>query len=312
MAREARYPRTIEAEVAEDRLRRFFILDGRNYRVRKELRDLVLFSLHSALKDPPFIKLDLISCRNLLMYLQRDVQRQLCSLFNYALKPGGFLFLGSAEMVDSAPSLFRFVDRDARIYAAITQSERVAPLLPQFRSTHHPRQLEPKGHIVPETPGSVGQVHALALERNAPPSVLIDSAQRILHISANASLFFRAMEGPFSLDVTAQIRPELRVDLKLALQRLLEEGHPTLTPPIAVDFNGGRRLVSLHVTSAVPADGGEGGALILFLDAGAPSEDGETPKDEDVNQGELARLRRELSAAQDRVSASRKEHELST
>ena len=151
-----------------------------------------------------------------------------------------------------------------------------------------------------------------ALERYAPPSVLIDKDHNVLHMSPNASLFFRAMEGPFSTRSHGAVRPEFRVDLKLALRRLQEEGQSTLTLPIAVGFNGSRRLVSMHVTRGLPFDGGAGGALILFLDAGKAPENGQAPKDEDINRGEVTRLRKELSIAQDRVGASRKEHEIST
>ena len=312
IARDGRYPKAIEADVTEQRLKRFFVEDSGNYRVKKELRDLVLFSQHSALKDPPFIKLDLISCRNLLIYLQRDLQRQLCSLFHYALKPGGFLFLSSAETVDPSASPFRVVDRDARLYAPIAQAEKVAPLLPQLTTDHRSREQGLKSHVFPEPSKAVGQAHAAALEQHAPPSVLVDGSQHILHLSPNASLFFRPMEGPFSSELAAQVRPELRVDLKLALQRVFETGRPTLTPPIAVGFNGDRRLVSMH---AAPADAGDDGAptgaLVLFLDAGETPASGEAI-DEDSNREEVARLRKELSVAQDRVSASRREHEFAT
>ncbi len=313
VARDGRYPKSIEGDVSEERLKRFFVDDSGNYRVRKELRDLVLFSLHSALKDPPFIKLDLISCRNLLIYLQRELQRQLCGLFHYAMKPTGSLFLGSAETVDSSASLYRVVDRDARIYAPLAQAEKEAPLLPQLAIDHRFRDMGPKYHAPPESLLAVGQMHAAALEQYAPPSALVDSSQRILHISPNAGLYFRPMEGPFTSDLTAQVRPELRVDLKLALQRLVESGQSTLTPAIAVGFNGSRRLVSMQVTpTGVGEGGGRSSALVLFLDAGKMPESGEALKDEDVNREEVARLRKELSVAQDRVGASRTEHELAT
>ena len=110
-ARAGLYPKAIKSLVTDERLRRFFIEDGSFYRVRQELRELVLFSVHSVLKDPPFIKLDLISCRNLLIYLQRELQHQVCSLLHYALKPHGYLFLGSAETADPFPDLFSASDR---------------------------------------------------------------------------------------------------------------------------------------------------------------------------------------------------------
>ena len=108
-ARDGLYPKAIESQVTDERLRRFFVEDGSFYRVRKELRELVLFSVHSVLKDPPFIKMDLISCRNLLIYLQRELQHQVCALLHYALKPHGYLFLGSAETADTVPRSFHGV-----------------------------------------------------------------------------------------------------------------------------------------------------------------------------------------------------------
>src|SRR5208283_4897964 len=219
----------------------------------------------------------------------------------------------SAETVDPSASPFRVVDRDARLYAPIAQAEKVAPLLPQLTTDHRSREQGLKSHVFPEPSKAVGQAHAAALEQHAPPSVLVDGSQHILHLSPNASLFFRPMEGPFSSELAAQVRPELRVDLKLALQRVFETGRPTLTPPIAVGFNGDRRLVSMH---AAPTDAGDdgapAGAPVLFLDAGETPASGETATDEDSNREQVARLRKELSVAQDRVSASRREHEFAT
>src|SRR5262249_51632671 len=117
-AREGRYPRSIEADVSEDRLRRWFVDEITHYRVRQEVREIVLFASHSALKDPPFMRLDLITCRNLLIYLERQLQRQLGTVFHYGLKPQRFLFLGSAETMETPAGLFAPVDRDARIFRA--------------------------------------------------------------------------------------------------------------------------------------------------------------------------------------------------
>ncbi len=309
VARDGRYPGSIRAQVSQERLRRFFIADGDDFRVRKELRDLVLFVSHSALKDPPFIKLDLIACRNVLIYLQRELQRQLLSLFQYALKPGGYLFLGSAETVEIAPGAFRPIDREARIFAPMPQAQKIAPLLPQLafgRHSHVDEELRPAGR---EPPPGGRQAHAASLEYAAPPSVLVDGVGRIVHLSAGAGRFLSAPEGRFTAEIAAQVRPELRVDLKLALQCALEKGQSTLTRPVAVAFNGHCRLVALHVA---PAREGGGQALVLFLDAGEAPESEAPLRDEDVNRDEVIRLRQELSAAQDRLNASRQEQEEAT
>ena len=116
IGREGRYPLAIEADMKEDRLRRFFTRESDHYRVTRELRDVVLFARHSLLKDPPFSRADLISCRNVLIYLDRELQQQVCATFHFALKPSGYLFLGSSESADSPVGMFRAIDRDARIY----------------------------------------------------------------------------------------------------------------------------------------------------------------------------------------------------
>ena len=114
-AREGRYPLAIEADVSEARLRDYFIREADHYRVRKELRDVLLFASHSLLKDPPFSRLDLVSCRNLLIYLDRDLQRQACNTLAYSLLPGGYVFLGSAEGIESSLNSIRVIDRQNRI-----------------------------------------------------------------------------------------------------------------------------------------------------------------------------------------------------
>src|SRR5688572_19424788 len=128
-AREGRYPRSIEADVSEERLQRWFVDEGAYFRIRQEVRESVLFAIHSVLKDPPFMRLDLICCRNLLIYLDRALQRQIGALFHYGLKPQRYLFLGSAETVDTTPELFAPVDREARIYHARSQVARTLPQL---------------------------------------------------------------------------------------------------------------------------------------------------------------------------------------
>ncbi|WP_424362883.1 chemotaxis protein CheB [Methylocystis parvus] len=312
-AREGRYPKSIEADVSEERLRRFFVQDTNFYRVKKELRDLILFASHSALKDPPFIKIDLVSCRNLLIYMQRELQRQLCALFHYALKPNGYVFLGSAETIDAAQSLFVPVDRDARIYLSIGQAEKVTPPLPHLTSDFATIEHRPAQPVVAEPAVGVGHAHASALEKNAPPSVLVDSASKILHLSPNVGRFFRPLEGPFSPELSAQVRPELRVDLKLALQRAVEKGESSLSVPIPVAFNGDAHLVALHVTPfREEGQSRIGQALVFFMDLGKAPHADEMPEIEEVSRAEIKRLRQELAAAQDRLSAGRREYEQAT
>ncbi|MGR3480247.1 chemotaxis protein CheB [Salipiger marinus] len=167
-AREGRYPKSIEADLSEERLARFFIDEGPHYRIRTDLRERVRFSSHSVLKDPPFLRLDLICCRNLLIYLERSVQDQLLRLFHYGLRPGGALFLGTAETADCLPSLFAPLHRDARLYRARPQGETRMPSLPQAPLAPPPQDQQG----APQARGRDGTpalMHTAALEQAALP-----------------------------------------------------------------------------------------------------------------------------------------------
>jgi two-component system, chemotaxis family, CheB/CheR fusion protein len=158
-------------------LRRFFLRERDGYRVRPELRDLVLFALHDLLKDPPFSRIDLISCRNLLIYLDQDLQGQVSTTFHYALDPGGFLMLGASETADNPAGLFRSVDRNVRIYQSMPY--------PAERPRLLPRLLRPVAL-------SEAARHRTAIEKLAPPSILVYEGHAVIHLSENAGRFKRA------------------------------------------------------------------------------------------------------------------------
>jgi len=310
-AREARFPRTIEADVSEERLQRFFIAEVEHYRVRKQVRDLVLFAHHSALKDPPFMRLDLIACRNLLIYLERDLQRQLLALFHYALQPGGHLFLGSAETADGRPELFAVRDREARIYTAKPRATNAVELLSELPREHRP-DLPPVKNAGVRRDRSPGLAHASTLERMAPPSVLVDEEHRIVNLSATAGTFIAPPEGPLSQELPDIVRPELRAELRSALHRAFTTGEATISLPVNVAFNSNIHRVSLYVTPSVE-EGSAPLALVVFMDAGAVDDPGDLDADGEgtANAGEIRRLREELRSAQERLSSSRREHESS-
>jgi two-component system, chemotaxis family, CheB/CheR fusion protein len=308
IAREGRYPKAIAADVSEERLRRFFIEEGEHYRIRKEVRDLILFAAHSVLKDPPFIRLDLISCRNLLIYLDRELQQQLCAVLHYALKPDGYLFLGSAESVDSASELFRVIDRDARLFAAKPTAEHAAPVLLQFAPERHRASPERPPQRV-DSAAALGRIHASALERQSPPSALVDADYRLRHLSATAGRFIRPSEGSFSSQVWHLVRRELRLELKLALQRAFEHRESTLTLPITLEIDGQQRRI-LEYVALIEADTGAAPyALVLFLDAGAAGPIEEVTGAGDEQADEKRRLVQELTMAQERLNASQKQYE---
>ena len=207
----------------KSRLRRFFLQEGDHYRVRRELRDIVLFAAHSLLKDPPFSRIDLISCRNLLIYLDRELQQLVCSTFHYSLNPGGCLLLGNSETADNPPGLFRSIDRKARIYQTTVRPGDKPRLLPRLLGglAAHEHYSGPGRAAGAGAALNEAAMHRQALEKAAPPSVLVDPSHRVVHLSERAGRFLQPMGGPFTGDMVDLVRPELRFELRSALHRAL-------------------------------------------------------------------------------------------
>jgi two-component system CheB/CheR fusion protein len=322
IAREGRFPAAIEADVSGKRLRRYFVREGDHYRVRQELRDSVLFANHSMLKDPPFSRIDLISCRNLLIYLDRELQEQACSTFHYVLNPNGYLFLGSSETADSPPGLFQAVDRRARIYQAVPvpvpDRLRLLPrLLGHVGEIPHQQATHPGRPVSPSTAMSEVISHRQALERLAPPSILVDYTHRVLHMSDHAGRYLQPAGGPLSGDIVDLVRSELRFELRSALHRVFEFARTSLTLPVLVQFNGSPHRVLLLIRPLEEREGVKPRtALVLFVDGEAIES---TAGDVSLPPGSLAtndefvnRLREELQLTQGRLRTTREESEVAT
>ena len=310
--REGRYPRSIETSVSKERLDRFFVDEGTHYRVRKEVRDTILFTPHSILKDPPFTRLDLVSCRNLLIYLERSLQAQVYSVFHYSLKPGRILFLGSAETVDTGSDLFSPIDRDARIYRSQPLTAYTLPIIPQLPALSRNLAAVPlTAWLGADRPGRPAEIHAAALEQVSPPSILVDEAQNIIHLSPTAGRFILNSAGPLSPRLSSVVRPELRLDLKLALGRAFDTRQSTLTYPVTVDFDGTLRRVATHVAPVLVSDQAPTQALVFFIDGGLIEREEGREIEGEAKPDEMRRLHAELRAAQDVIVSSRNEHEAS-
>ncbi|MGF7147268.1 PAS domain S-box-containing protein [Sphingomonas zeicaulis] len=309
-AREGRYPRSIEADVSVERLKRFFVDEGTHYRIERQVRDLILFAAHSVVREPPFMRLDLVSCRNVLIYLERALQNHVNSIFRYGLKDDGYLFLGTAETADTSDNLFAVVDRDARIYRALPARPEFVPTLtvPGPWNASRPALTESRLTASRLAAGEVlGESHTAALEVSAPPSALVDAEQSVLHLSPSAGRFILLSAGPLSGRLPSIVRPELRLDLKLSLERAFESQRPMITRPIDVAMEGETRRVLLHIAPLPSAEGVAPRAIVYFLDSGpSPSEgvqQSAPPPDE------LQHLHSELKVAQEAELAGRIRHE---
>ncbi|WP_412066923.1 CheR family methyltransferase [Rhizobium sp. SYY.PMSO] len=311
-AREGRYPPSIEADVSEERLRRFFQREEGQYRVRNELRDIVLFAHHSLLSDPPFSRLDMISCRNVLIYLDRSLQQQVYATFHYALNAGGYLFLGASESADQPAGLFKAFDRDAKIYRSLVSPKRTE--LPVLFATAErtERLIRGSKSSVAVTNAVDAAFHQKALERVAPPSMMVDEAHRALHLSDSVGRYLQPSGGPVTTDSVDMVHQELRFDLRSALNRAFERGEATLTMPLLVRFGEGPRRIYLQVKPLLEDDGTVRSAVVMFIEGEAmvgasgllevPAE--HAPANEIIRQ-----LREELQIANLRLRETRQEAE---
>jgi chemotaxis methyl-accepting protein methylase/signal transduction histidine kinase len=264
LAREGSYPETINLDVSADRLRQFFTHDRGRYVIRQEIRDTVLFAVHDVLKDPPFSRLDLITCRNLLIYLNKEAQEQLMVLFHFALRPDAFLFLGMSEATDGVPHLYSTMDKHHHLFARRAVPRALAPI-PTLSTTRQPSPLVPV--IAPGplalTP-SAGELHIGVLEQYAPPSVLVNENSDILHLSPRAGRYLQFAPGEPSYNLLRVIHPDLRLDARSALYTALHKGKSNETRRIAVRIDGNEALVRLIVQPAQEPQGLRGYALVIF------------------------------------------------
>ncbi|MBV9287539.1 MAG: PAS domain S-box protein, partial [Hyphomicrobiales bacterium] len=310
IGRDGRYPLAIEADLTDERLRRFFTRENDHYRVTRELRDIVLFSKHSLLKDPPFSRVDVISCRNVLIYLDRELQQQVCATFHFALKSNGYLFLGSSETADSPIGLFRALDRESRIYQRLPVSadQRVTPPIGPPSSAFEPLPLRQPAVL---RAASEAAMHREALERLAPPSVIVDESHRVVHLSEMAGRYLQPSGGTLANDITELAREELRFDLRAALHRALVRNEPSLSGPIVVRFNGALKRVYLQARSLSAEPNASRSAIVFFFEGEALGDiaNGAVAIEERAPSEQIQQLQQELQFTQSQLRASREEYE---
>jgi two-component system, chemotaxis family, CheB/CheR fusion protein len=269
-AREGVYPVTIEADVSEERLRRYFVRDLRGYQVRREVRERVLFAQHDLLKDSPFSRLDLVSCRNLLIYLNREAQKRVFEIFHFALQPGGRLFLGASETAEDAGALFTVLDKKHRIFSS-RPVPRSLPPVPMGRGplalamdaqhkvpgapvvaahAFDPAKALASLKAAPGRPASWGELHFKLLETLAPPSILVDTEYDILHLSPSAGKLLQFTGGEPSRNLLNAIHPSLRIELRAALYQATHTKATAEAEIGPVELDGKASTVTIRVAPA--------------------------------------------------------------
>ncbi len=313
-ARDGIYPGDIEADVSPERLKRFFQKENGGYRIRKEVRDLVVFAPHNLLGDPPFSRIHLISCRNLLIYLDRSVQHDVIDLFHYALCPDGYLLLGTSETVE-ATELFKTEDKKTCLFRKrnVPAPEPRLPVFPLAR-------LSTGGEAVPTPAYSPGTIpyevlHQNMLERYAPPSILVGPDDKLVHLSEHAGRYLIHPGGTLTASVVKLIREELRIELRALLQQARDKREPLDSRVIPVRFNGHPVPVVMHVRPARETEQ-EGLVLLIFDERpDIKNEDAAAKPGAALPSGHeaerIAQLETELNVAHQRLQAIIEEYETS-
>jgi two-component system CheB/CheR fusion protein len=315
VARTGRYPENIAADVAPERLQRFFIREGASYVVNKALRESILFAPQNVLSDPPFSRLDLISCRNLLIYLKPEAQRRVLGLFHFALNPEGYLFLGSAEGIGQQTNLFQGVSKKARIFRRIGGVGHQALELPNFAGTPQ-AEARPGGEQQRLEPSRLAELtQRRLLQAYAPAAVLVNERHQILYTSGSVDDFLKRPSGVPSNDLLASLREGLFGKLRPALHRAMKAGERVEVSGAQVRRNGAYHRAQVHILPVKPAEGTERLWLLAFVPeppapAGAPpaapSAGDEASLVHDLEQ-ELKTTKEELQSTREEAESSNEE-----
>jgi two-component system CheB/CheR fusion protein len=312
-ARSGAYPVSIETDVDPARLRRFFDREGNQYRIRKEVREKVMFAVHNLLHDPPFSKLDLISCRNLLIYLDRDVHAEVLEMFHFALKPGGYLFLGSSESADTAAPFFSVVDKKHRIFRANVMP-RTARYVPSMTTGTAPGVSLPHAHPGPERRMTYADLHRRLAEQHAPPSVLIDGESNIVHLSAQASRFLRHAAGTPSHNLMTLVQPELRLELRTAVFQALRSGKSVEARRVRSQRDGRDHFVNMIARPVHEPELTSGPLVLVLFDEVEDSmaHDGQAAGTAAGRDPMLTQLEEELSRTKEQLQNTIEQSDTST
>jgi two-component system, chemotaxis family, CheB/CheR fusion protein len=309
-AREGLYTLNDVADVSPERLHRYFNKDGDSYRIRRELRETVMFALHNFLKDPPFSHLDLVSCRNVMIYLNHVAQERVAETFHFALNPGGYLFLGSSESVDGATDLYASYNREQHIFQSRQASQR-SYLIPE--SVPSLRVEKPRTTTTQEQENkapqriSYGDLHQQLLEQYAPPSVVVNEEYEIVHISGRAGRYMKIGGGEPSKNLLKLVQQDLRLELRSALYEAVQRHSPVEARGLKVTVGDHTETVNIHVRPVLRQGNIARGFLLVLFEPGI-ADKSEPEILLTVDDGVARQLEDELTHLKTQLSSSNEQH----
>lgn len=272
-ARAGLYPVNIAIDVSSERLKRFFIKEEAGYRIKKEVREMVVFAVQNVTKDPPFTKMDLVSCRNLLIYLEPELQGRVIPAFHYALKPGGVLFLSPSESIGTFTDLFEPLNKKYKIFQATSSPASARALMSRgLVWAGHPagRGMEEAGKPAKEL--NVAELTKRALlQAYAPPSVVTDERGNILFVHGDTGRYLQPAPGQPSLNVIDMAREGLQLELRTAIHTAATQKTLVRCKALSVKTNGGLHGVDLTVKPLLDQEATPGALIVSFQEVAPPA-----------------------------------------
>ncbi|PKM88586.1 MAG: chemotaxis protein CheB [Firmicutes bacterium HGW-Firmicutes-12] len=262
-AREAVFPANIATDVSPERLARYFVKVDQGYQVAKPIRDMIIFAPQNIIMDPPFTKLDILSCRNLLIYLTAELQKKLLPLFHYSLNPNGFLFLGSAETVGSFTDLFEPLNRKSRVYQRLQSPLQMDPVI--FPSSFV--SVQSVSYLPPEPIQNIQSLaDQLILQCYSPPTVLVNRKGDILYITGRTGKYLEPAAGKANWNIFAMAREGLHYELSETFQKALRQKEAAIFKNAIVKNDGGGQMVDITVQPLKEPEALQGMVMIVFTD----------------------------------------------
>lgn len=310
IARRGYYPPNIKADISSERLEKFFTADGNGYRINKEIREMVIFAPQNIAMDPPFTKLDILCCRNLLIYLNQELQNKLIPLFYYTLNNNGVLLLGNAETISGFNHLFSVIDNKSRLYRQIPHTLPIGVDFPTKYSQVLP--LNQTGDV--KLPG-VGNFQTLAeqllLQRYTPAAVIVNNVGDILFISGRTGKYLEPAAGKANWNIHAMAREGLRFELSAALKQAQHQTEAVKINGIKIESHGDSQLANLTVELISKPEALSGMLIVIFTDTPRSTHkksSGPVDKlDHENLQNELQRTREQLQSTYEEMQSSQEE-----
>ncbi len=315
-ARKGYFNKNIEADVSPERVSKYFTLDGEGYRINSYIREMVVFAPHNVIRDPPFTKLDILCCRNMLIYMEPELQKKLISLFNYSLNPGALMILGAAETIGNQTDEFKIFDGKLKIYKR-SLSHSLSESIDFPSSFRQPKMVLAEKAGAPKVVDNLQFVaDQMLLQQFSPPSVVVNNKGDILYITGRTGKYLEPVAGKANWNIYAMAREGLRNELPGIFRRAQQNFDAVVVNNLKVEINGGPHLVNLTVQQFENPEFVRGMFLLVFTEVpvnlSLASKNAKTEKQSSVLrfkelEAELHRSHEDLQTIREEMQASQEE-----